>query len=190
MAFLKHFPFRIGSLFLFAVLLAACASTPTATPSAQEAPMTLTLSSSAFAAGKSIPAEFSCKGRNISPALAWSGAPTNTASYALIVEDPDAPSGTFVHWVIYNIPAASSGLAQGVAQTPTLDDGTAQGKNSGNSQYYEGPCPPSGTHRYFFRLYALDTRLNLAPGATAEQLRKAIQGHVLAQGELMGTFSK
>jgi Raf kinase inhibitor-like YbhB/YbcL family protein len=178
------------SLIILACTLAACTSTATATSTSQEAPLTVTLSSSAFAPGKSIPEEFSCKGRNISPALAWAGAPANTASFALIVEDPDAPGGTFVHWVIYNIPAVSKGLAEAVPPQPTFDDGTAQGMNGGNRRYYYGPCPPSGTHRYFFRLYALDTRLDLAPGASADQLRKAMQGHVLAQGELMGTFSK
>ena len=152
--------------------------------------MALTLSSPAFGQGQSIPAEHSCKGRNISPALAWTGAPANTASYALIVEDPDAPAGTFVHWVLYNVPAVSRGLSQGLSHDPSFSDGAAQGRNSGNRQYYDGPCPPSGTHRYFFRLYALDVRLELAPGATADQLRKAMQGHILAQGELMGTFAK
>jgi Raf kinase inhibitor-like YbhB/YbcL family protein len=152
--------------------------------------MTLTLSSSAFAPGKPIPEEYSCKGRNISPALAWTEAPANTASFAIILDDPDAPSGTFVHWVIYNIPAVSKGLAQAVPPQPTFDDGAAQGTNSGNRRYYEGPCPPSGTHRYFFKLYALDTRLDLAPGASASDLQKAMQSHILAQGELMGTFSK
>ncbi len=152
--------------------------------------MALTLSSPAFGPGQPIPAEYSCKGRSVSPALAWSGAPSNTASYALIVDDPDAPMGTFTHWVIYNIPVASQGLAQAVAPTPTFDDGTAQGKNSANHRYYDGPCPPSGTHRYFFRLYALDARLDLAAGATADELRQAMKGHILAQGELMGTFSK
>ena len=152
--------------------------------------MTLTLSSSAFAQGKPIPAEYSCKGHNISPALAWSGAPANTASFALIVDDPDAPVGTYTHWVIYDMPATNQGLPQDVAPQPILNDGTSQGKNSANHQNYDGPCPPSGTHRYFFKLYALDTRLNLGPGATADQLRKAMQGHILAQGELMGTFSK
>lgn len=151
--------------------------------------MTLTLSSSAFAAGKTIPDDFTCKGRNISPALAWTDAPADTVSFALTLDDPDAPAGTFTHWVIYNIPAASKGLQQGVAPQPTFDDGAAQGKNSGNRQYYEGPCPPSGTHRYFFKLYALDTRLELPPGATVDQLQKAMQGHILAQGELMGTAS-
>lgn len=178
------------SLIFFACILAACTNITAATSTPQEVPMSLTLSSSAFAQGKSIPAEFSCKGRDISPALAWTGAPANTASFALILEDPDAPGGTFVHWVIYNIPAVSNGLAEAVAPQPTFDDGTAQGMNSGSRRYYMGPCPPSGTHRYFFRLYALDTRLDLAQGATADQLRKAMQGHVLAQGELMGTFSK
>lgn len=152
--------------------------------------MTLALMSSAFAAGEAIPDDYSCKGRNISPALSWTGAPDGTASFALIMDDPDAPSGTFVHWVIYNIPAVSQSLAQAVAQTPIFDDGAVQGKNSGNRQYYSGPCPPSGTHRYFFKLYALDTRLELAPGATADELRQAMQGHILAQGELMGKFSK
>ena len=152
--------------------------------------MPLTLSSPAFAAGKSIPGKFSCKGSSVSPALAWTGAPSNTASYALIVDDPDAPMGTFVHWVIYNIPAASNGLAEATAHTPTLGDGSAQGRNGANHQYYDGPCPPSGTHRYFFKLYALNTRLDLPSGVTADQLMKAMQGHILAQAELMGTFSK
>jgi Raf kinase inhibitor-like YbhB/YbcL family protein len=152
--------------------------------------MTLTLSSSAFAQGQSIPNDNTCKGRNISPALAWTDAPADTASYALIMDDPDAPAGTFTHWVIYNIPGTARSLAPGLSHDPTFTDGTAQGKNSGNRQYYEGPCPPSGTHRYFFKLYALDTRLELPPGATAQQVTQAMQGHVLAQGELMGTAAK
>ena len=177
-------------LLVFASLLVACANNATATSSTLQAPMTLTLSSSAFAEGKSIPSDYSCKGRSISPALAWSGAPGNTVSYALIVEDPDAPGGTFVHWVIYNIPAISNSLQQAVTHTPAFGDGAAQGSNGAGHQYYDGPCPPSGTHHYYFRLYALDTRLDLPPGATADQLRKAMQGHVIAQGELMGTFSR
>lgn len=152
--------------------------------------MTLTLSSSAFAEGQTIPDDNSCKGRNISPALAWSGAPASTVAYALIMDDPDAPAGTFVHWVIYNIPAVSQSIPKGLSHDPTFSDGAAQGNNSGNRQYYEGPCPPSGTHHYVFRLYALDTRLDLPPGATADQVRQAMQGHILAQGELTGKFSK
>ena len=152
--------------------------------------MTLTLTSSAFAPGKPIPDRYSCKGQNVSPALDWAGAPAQTVTFALIMDDPDAPSGTYVHWVIYNIPAAGKGLAQAIAPKPTLPDGTAQGRNSSNEQFYFGPCPPSGTHRYFFKLYALDTRLELASAPNAAQLQKAMQGHILAQGELMGTFSK
>ena len=152
--------------------------------------MTLSISSTAFAPGNPIPVDYSCKGRNISPALAWAGAPAGTASFALIVDDPDAPSGTFVHWVIYNIPSASKGLPEAVATAPTLPDGTLQGRNGAGSQHYEGPCPPSGTHRYFFKLYALDAKLDLKAGATAVQLLQAMQSHILAQGELMGTFSK
>lgn len=152
--------------------------------------MTLSLSSSAFAPGTPIPNDFSCRGRNISPALAWTGAPANTASFALILDDPDAPSGTYVHWVVYNIPSTSKGFPQAVAQRATLDDGTVQGRNSASHQYYDGPCPPFGTHRYFFKLFALDTKLDLPSGAAASQLTKAMQGHILAHGELMGTFSK
>jgi Raf kinase inhibitor-like YbhB/YbcL family protein len=190
MAAIRHSRTRATVLLLISFLFTACSNPSTPSQPTQEASMTLTLSSPAFAAGKSIPDKYSCKGTNVSPALAWSGAPSNTASYAIIMEDPDAPSGTFVHWVIYNIPTISNGLAEAVTQTPTFDDGAAQGKNGGNRQYYEGPCPPSGTHRYFFKLYALDSRLELPPGATAAQLTKAMQGHILAQGELMGTFSK
>ena len=151
--------------------------------------MALSISSTDFAAGKSIPADFSCKGRNTSPALSWTGAPSGTGSFALIVDDPDAPSGTFVHWVIYNIPAASQGLPPSVPSTPTLADGTVQGSNGAGHRAYDGPCPPSGTHRYFFKLYALEAMLDLKSGATKDQLLKAMQGHILAQGELMGTFS-
>jgi Raf kinase inhibitor-like YbhB/YbcL family protein len=151
--------------------------------------MAITLSSSAFGPGDNIPDEYSCKGRNVSPALSWTGSPDKAVSFALIMEDPDAPSGTFVHWVLYNIPAASHSLAQAVAPSPTFDDGPSHGSNSAGRQSYSGPCPPSGTHRYFFRLYALDTRLELPPGATAQQIRQAMQGHILAQGELMGKAS-
>ena len=152
--------------------------------------MTLSLSSPAFAAGQSIPTVYSCKGKGISPALAWSEAPAGTRSFALIVDDPDAPAVTFVHWVIYNIPASSSGLPESVSGAATLADGSVQGSNSARRTGYTAPCPPSGTHRYFFKLYALDAVLGLASGADKDALLKAMQGHVLAQGELMGTVSK
>ncbi len=152
--------------------------------------MTLSISSTAFAAGKPIPAVYSCKGRSVSPPLAWAGTPATTKSFALILDDPDAPSGTFVHWVIYNIPASSGSLPEAVPASAQLPDGSVQGNNGAGQLGYTGPCPPSGTHRYFFKLYALDAALTLPSGASKDQLLKAMQGHVLAQGELMGTFSK
>ncbi|MBI5842376.1 MAG: YbhB/YbcL family Raf kinase inhibitor-like protein [Chloroflexi bacterium] len=151
--------------------------------------MPFTLSSSAFTQGQPIPAAYSCKGRDISPALAWTEPPANTQSFALIMDDPDAPAGTWVHWVIYNIPATARGLPEGVPTDAQLSDGSLQGTTSARSTGYHGPCPPSGTHRYFFKLYALDAALSLA-SANKEKLLKAMDGHILAQTELMGTFSK
>jgi hypothetical protein len=147
--------------------------------------MSLELTSDAFVNGQSIPAKYSCVGKNISPALAWNEAPAGTQSLALIVDDPDAPGGTWVHWVLFNIPADRHSLPEN-ADTGAM----SVGKNSWGDLGYGGPCPPSGTHRYFFKLYALDTSLNLSPGATKEQVLKEVEGHILAQGELMGTFSK
>ena len=176
-------------LFLLALTLTSCGA-PAAVTETQEVAMTLSLSSSAFAGGQSIPAKYSCIGRNISPDLAWANAPAGTKSFALIVDDPDAPMGTWVHWVVFNIPAATSNLPEAARAGAQLADGSLQGKNSSGKLGYDGPCPPSGTHRYFFKLYALDTALDLASGSSKDQLLKAMQGHILAQGELMGTFSK
>ena len=148
--------------------------------------MTFSLSSKAFAPGQSIPSKFSCIGRNISPDLAWTGVPVHTQSFALIVDDPDAPMGIWVHWVVFNLPATTTG----VPEATDFTDGSMVGKNSSGHLSYDGPCPPSGTHRYFFKLYALDTMLTLSAGANKDQLLKAMDGHILAQGELMGTFSK
>lgn len=154
--------------------------------------MTLELKSDAFAGGQSIPAKYTCTGRNISPALTWGNPPAGTQSFALIVDDPDAPMGTWVHWVLYNIPADRRSLEEDLPITGKNVDPDAiyAGKNSSGNIRYDGPCPPSGTHRYFFKLYALDTTVNLLPGATKDQILKEMEGHVLAQGELMGTFSK
>jgi len=150
----------------------------------------MNLTSSGFAAGEAIPSQYTCKGTDISPALAWSGAPANTASFALIMDDPDAPAGTWVHWVIWNIPASAHSLVEGVAKREQLDDGSHQGRNGFGKIGYGGPCPPLGqTHRYFFRLYALDTKLDLA-GAQRSALDSAMEGHILAQSEYMGTFHK
>ena len=154
----------------------------------------LTLTSDAYAHGASIPAKYSCTGKNISPALAWGEPPAGTQSFALIVDDPDAPIGTWVHWVLYNIPPETRSLPEDFSVTgKNVAEGQANpftGKNSGGKIGYDGPCPPSGMHRYYFKLYALDETIGLLPGANKGELLKAMEGHILAQGELMGTFSK
>lgn len=154
--------------------------------------MSVELKSDAFASGQSIPAKYGCTGKNISPALTWNEPPAGTRSFALIMDDPDAPGGTWVHWVLFNIPAEARGLPENLPLTGKNVDPNAiyAGKNSWGNTAYGGPCPPSGTHRYYFRLYALDTTLSLLPGATRDELLREMKDHVLAQGELMGTFSK
>jgi Raf kinase inhibitor-like YbhB/YbcL family protein len=163
--------------------------TSTVPASTQELTMPINLSSSAFTAGLPIPVDYSCKGRDISPELRWTEPLRNTQSFALIMDDPDAPAGTWVHWVIYNIPATARGLPEAVPTDAQLADGSIQGMTSSGSAGYHGPCPPSGTHRYFFKLYALDTMLSL-PSADKDKLLRAIENHILDQAELMGTFSK
>lgn len=151
---------------------------------------TMSMTSPAFAAGESIPQEYTCDGDNTSPALQWEQPPAGTQSLALIVDDPDAPSGTFVHWVYYNLPPTARGLPENVPADENPPTGGTQGKNGAGTTGYTGPCPPSGTHRYFFHLYALDTKFGAAPGLTQEQLLQAMQGHILAQAELMGLYSR
>lgn len=152
--------------------------------------MELLLTSPAFEPGASIPARFTCTGEDISPALAWTEPPAGTQSFALIMDDPDAPNGTFVHWVIFNIPASSRGLPEALPSGAKLEDGTLQGLGGSHDHGYIGPCPPSGTHRYFFKLYALDAMLNLSSDAGAGDLMNALSGHILANTELVGTFQK
>jgi Raf kinase inhibitor-like YbhB/YbcL family protein len=154
--------------------------------------MSLEVKSNAFGNGQSIPAKYSCIGKNISPDLSWGDPPAGTQSFALIVDDPDAPMGTWVHWVLYNIPADKRSLSEDLPISGKNVDPNAIyfGRNSSGNTRYDGPCPPGGTHRYYFKLYALDSIINLLPGATKDELLKAMQGHILAQGELMGTFSK
>ena len=154
--------------------------------------MSLQLTSDAFINGQAIPAKYSCIGKNISPALTWTDPPAGTQSFALIVDDPDAPGRTWVHWVLFNIAADMRSLPEDLPITGKNVDPNAiyVGNNSSGKAAYQGPCPPSGTHRYFFKLYALDTLISLLPGATKEQVLKEMNGHILAQTELMGTFSK
>ncbi|MGQ9583809.1 MAG: YbhB/YbcL family Raf kinase inhibitor-like protein [Anaerolineae bacterium] len=175
--------------------LAACAGpSPTATPTVPEGgkeEMVLKIESPAFVSGGDIPKRYTCDGPDVSPPLTWAEPPAGTQSLALICDDPDAPVGTWVHWVIYRLPATARGLPEGVPARETLDDGSRQGKNDFRKVGYGGPCPPRGSkHRYFFRLYALDTVPALAPGATKAQLLKAMEGHILAQGELMGWYGR
>lgn len=156
--------------------------------------MSLNLTSGSFSQGGEIPREHTCQGRDRSPALAWSGAPARTRTFALIVDDPDAPDPkaprmTYVHWVLYDLPAATQGLAEGIASAG-LPRGTQEGLNDWKRQGYGGPCPPIGRHRYFFKLYALDVELGARGALTKPQLLQAMEGHVLAQAELMGTYEK
>jgi len=154
----------------------------------QEAPFELT--STAFASGETIPQQYTCDGDDVSPPLAWSDPPPGTQSFALIADDPDAPVGTWVHWVLYNLPAEARALPEAIPAGAELADGSRHGKNGWGRPGYGGPCPPSGTHRYFFRLYALDTALNLAAGASNKQVLQAMEGHVLAETELMGIYTR
>jgi len=156
----------------------------------EEGVMEFELISSAFSGGEAIPRRYTCDGEDLSPALAWEDAPEGVASFALIMDDPDAPVGTWVHWVLFNIPGTARSLEEGMAPDAQLADGSRHGSNSWGRLGYGGPCPPSGIHRYFFKLYALDEALDLEPGASKEDLLEAIQGHVLAQTELMGTYSR
>ena len=153
--------------------------------------MALMLESSAFPQGGSIPKQYTCDGADVSPPLSWREPPSGTVSFALICDDPDAPGGTWVHWVVYDIPGKIQKLAEGVPGKPKLPDGTQQGKNDFKKLGYGGPCPPQGkAHRYYFRLYALDATPGLVPGLTKFACLKAIEGHILAKAELMGTYAR
>ncbi len=153
--------------------------------------MTLRLTTTAFPNGGAIPEKFTCDGPDVSPLLAWSEPPARTQAFALIMDDPDAPAGTWVHWVIYDLPAAANGLPENVPKQPELENGAHQGRNDFRKTGYGGPCPPAGKpHRYFFRLYALDSATRLKPGASKAELEKAMKGHILAQAELMGQYGR
>src|SRR4030042_640430 len=190
----------VGLLFLSLLLITSltiggCAipATPEASPVASNTGFAIT--SSAFAEGAEIPVKYSCDGQNISPPLDWSQEPAGTASFALIVEDSDAPIKNFTHWVIFNLPPDASSLPEAVPKDDKLASGALQGKiGSGGIGYpfgYFGPCPPKGyPHHYRFTLYALDTSLDLAAGASKEQVLQAMEGHILAQGQLVGLYQR
>jgi hypothetical protein len=149
------------------------------------------LTSPAFAEGQAIPVKHTCDGSDVSPALEWGGAPAGTRSYALIADDPDAPMGTWVHWVLYGLPGTTTSLPENVVASEMLSGGARQGLTDFRRVGYGGPCPPPGKpHRYFFKLYALDTELALKPRATKAELVSAMAGHVLAEVTLMGTYGR
>ena len=146
------------------------------------------IASPAFTEGSMLPAKYTCDGQDISPPLEWKNVPAGTKSLAMIHDDPDAPMGTWVHWVAYNIPPNITKLDENVKPEKVFKNGMRQGNNDWPKIGYGGPCPPSGTHRYYFKLYALDTMLDLRPGATKAQVLQAIKGHILAEAQLMGKY--
>lgn len=166
------------------------ALSPTTPPETGSQATPFELTSTAFVQGSPIPQQYTCDGEDISPPLEWSDPPAGTHSFALIADDPDAPVGTWVHWVLYNLPADSHALPEAIPPDTELPDGSRHGQNSWQRPGYGGPCPPGGTHRYFFKLYALDTALDLAPGASSTQLLQAMEGHILAQTEVMGVYTR
>jgi Raf kinase inhibitor-like YbhB/YbcL family protein len=165
------------------IILAGCQGAAPATQGGKD--MSIQITSSAFSEGGNIPRLYTCDDQNASPPLVWTGAPTNTVSLALIMDDPDAPSGTWVHWVLYNLPPSLTRIEQG------KNGGGTDGKNDFNKLGYGGPCPPRGSnHRYYIKIYALDIKLDLKVGASKAQVENAIKGHILAQGQLMGRYGR
>jgi Raf kinase inhibitor-like YbhB/YbcL family protein len=149
------------------------------------------LTSSAFSEGGAIPAKYTCDDKNVSPPLKWSGVPAGTKTLALIADDPDAPAGTWVHWVLYDLPTTAAELAEDVAKSQYVAAGARQGLNDFRHLGYGGPCPPPGKpHRYYFKLYALDAALDLKPGATKKDVERAMDKHVLTRAQLMGTYER
>lgn len=173
-------------------LLCSCSSRNANTaPAERAARMTIQVTSSAFKDEGSIPAKYTCDGQNVSPPLKWNSIPKATKSIALIADDPDAPRGTWVHWVVYGLPPSLRELPENVpAAESVLGNGGRQGTTDFGKIGYGGPCPPNGTHRYFFKVYALDTDPHLNPGLTKAQLLKAMEGHVLGEGQLMGKYTR
>ena len=148
----------------------------------------LKLTSTAFKEGEAIPRGYTCDGANVSPPLEWTGVPKTAKTITIIVDDPDAPGGTWVHWVLYNLPGDGLGLIENTPLTETLNGGGVQGTNDFGKIGYGGPCPPLGTHRYFFKFYAVDSELTLKPRANKAEVEKAMEGHIVGQAQLMGTY--
>lgn len=180
-----------GLLFLLAPAVSCGSSALGPAQGRATSPSGFRMESAAFKEGAGIPVRFTCEGEDISPGLAWSGTPAATRSFVLIVEDPDAPGGVWTHWVVYNLPAQTKAMDENQPKEAQLPNGGLQGSSSFGRVGYGGPCPPPGpAHRYFFKLYALDTVLPLEPGAGKQQVIDAMKGHVLGQAQLMGRFKR
>jgi Raf kinase inhibitor-like YbhB/YbcL family protein len=151
---------------------------------------TIQVRSDAFVEGGMIPRRYTCDGEDVSPPLSWEAGPEGTKSIALICDDPDAPGGTFVHWVLYDLPGNTQELREDMPRDKTLPSGAKQGVNGFGRTGYGGPCPPRGTHRYFFKVYALDAMTNLPPGRSKADLLGIMEGHILARGQIMGTYNR
>ena len=176
---------------LFMAIISTFADEPKGEPEEEVVMAELELKSDAFEQGETIPEKYTCDGDDISPQLSWGQPPEGTEELVLICDDPDAPVGTWDHWVLYGLAPDTVGLPEGVPTTKEIDRGGLQGKNSWGNIGYGGPCPPKGpAHRYFFRLYAVDKTLDLKPGASKKSVLKAMERHILAQGELMGKYAR
>ncbi len=171
---------KIKFILFFVLILFTC----------EESNMKFQITSSAFKDGEMIPSKYTCDGENISPPLSWSEIPNGTKSLALINDDPDAPVGDWVHWIVFNIPHDVQELKEAASNKKLLPKGTIEGLNDWNRVGYGGPCPPSGVHRYFFKLYALDNVLSLKEGATKRQLLDAMKGHILGTAQLIGKYQR
>ncbi len=183
---MKHVSYAVvGAGLLLFVLAAAGLHAQTAKEGA-----VMKITSAAFSDGGMIPVKHTCDGADVSPPLSWSGVPEEAKSLALVCDDPDAPAGTWVHWVLYDMPPDAAGLPEGVPPAETLESGARHGINDFRKYGFGGPCPPGGTHRYYFKLYALDSAVGLAAGASKERLLQAVKGHVLAEAVLMGRYTR
>ncbi len=183
-------PQRMLLLSVSILIMIGC-QPPPATPPEVKPVVTITITSPAFSEGDSIPENYTCDGDDVSPPLEWTGLPNGTQSLTLIVDDPDAPVGTWVHWVIFDIPPSINGFPEGIARSEMIEGTGTQGKNDSRQIGYIGPCPPKGKpHRYFFKLYALDVALNLKAGVGKSEVEKAMRNHILAQGQLIGTYGR
>jgi Raf kinase inhibitor-like YbhB/YbcL family protein len=189
---------RAGGALVMAVaagaMLFACGGNTSAARNAglrKGAAMGFAIESPAWSAGETIPVKYTCDGADVSPPLEWKSAPVGTRSFGLVTEDPDAPGGLFTHWIIYNLPPNITSLAENQARQKELANGASQGRNSFGNIGFGGPCPPPGpAHRYFFRLYALNAKLDLTPGASRKEFDGAMAGHILAQTDYLGRYGR